>query len=97
MIYSDDPGGPPLSSIRWDRADSATTVSVLRSKGVGPVAMKMKLLFQVPCDPMKTLAASPERGAGGPQTVESRETETEDSETRRVVVAGPVQIDSEKE
>ena len=45
MTYSDDPGGPPLASIRWDRARTATTVSVLHPKGVGPVAMKMKLLL----------------------------------------------------
>ena len=44
-VACDDPGGTPLASIRWDRAGTATTVSVFRPKGVGPVAMKMKLLF----------------------------------------------------
>ena len=44
-LHGEDPGGPSLASIRWDRAHSATTVSVHRSKGVGPVAMTVKLLF----------------------------------------------------
>ena len=50
-VACDDPGGPSRASIRWDRARTATTVSVLRSKGVGPVAMKMKLLFFYQVDP----------------------------------------------